>query len=41
MKPPDQPRFRQFLRDALPRGLALFLGGFCLLNLLGNLRWPG
>jgi uncharacterized SAM-binding protein YcdF (DUF218 family) len=40
MKPPHQPRFRPFLRDALPRGLALFLGGFCLLNLLGNLRSP-
>ena len=31
-------RFAQFARDALPRGLALFLGGFALLNLLGDLR---
>jgi vancomycin permeability regulator SanA len=29
------------LKDALPRGLALFLGGFSLLNLLGNFRVPG
>src|SRR5437879_9913501 len=27
-----------FISDALPRGLALFFGGFALLNLLGNLR---
>jgi uncharacterized SAM-binding protein YcdF (DUF218 family) len=27
--------------NALPRGLALFLGGFSLLNLLGELRTPG
>lgn len=30
-----------WLKDALPRGLALFLGGFSLLNLLGNFRVPG
>src|ERR1051325_6420155 len=29
------------VKDALPRGLALFLGGFSLLNLFGNLRVPG
>ena len=30
-----------WLKDALPRGLALFLGGFALLNIFGNLRAPG
>jgi vancomycin permeability regulator SanA len=30
-----------WLKDALPRGLALFLGGFSLLNLLGNFRTAG
>lgn len=30
-----------WIKDALPRGLALFLGGFSLLNLLGNFRVPG
>ena len=34
MQPNRKPR--SFL-GALPRGLALFLGGFCLLNLLGAL----
>jgi vancomycin permeability regulator SanA len=33
--------FRRWLKDALPRGLALFLGGFALLNIFGNLRVPG
>jgi vancomycin permeability regulator SanA len=28
-------------KDALPRGLALFLGGFALLNIFGNFRAPG
>jgi vancomycin permeability regulator SanA len=28
-------------KNALPRGLALFLGGFSLLNVLGNVRVPG
>lgn len=32
---------RIWLKNALPRGLALFLGGFSLLNLLGNFRVPG
>src|SRR5713101_7479910 len=32
---------RRLLKDALPRGLALFLGGFALLNIFGNLRAPG
>ena len=32
---------RQLLRDSLPRGLALFLGGFGLLNILGNFRVSG
>jgi vancomycin permeability regulator SanA len=27
--------------SSLPRGLSLFLGGFCLLNLLGDFRSPG
>jgi vancomycin permeability regulator SanA len=31
----------RWLKDALPRGLALFLGGFALLNIFGNLRAPG
>jgi vancomycin permeability regulator SanA len=31
----------RWLSDALPRGLALFLGGFALLNIFGNLRAPG
>src|SRR6267142_6440400 len=30
-----------WLKDALPRGLALFLGGFALLNIFGNFRAPG
>lgn len=29
------------MRQAIARGLALFLGGFGLLNLLGELRPPG
>src|SRR5262245_8123691 len=33
------PRLR--INDAVARGLALFLGGFSLLNLLGSLRAPG
>jgi vancomycin permeability regulator SanA len=32
---------RSWLKDALPRGLALFLGGFALLNIFGNFRAPG
>ena len=31
----------QFLNDSLPRGLAFFLGGFGLLNVLGNFRVSG
>ena len=31
----------RWLKDALPRGLALFLGGFALLNIFGNFRAPG
>src|SRR2546423_6377114 len=34
---PDEARSR-FFSHVLPRGLALFFGGFALLNLLGNLR---
>src|SRR5689334_13893657 len=34
-------RHLRLVKDALPRGLALFLGGFSLLNLFGNLRVPG
>jgi vancomycin permeability regulator SanA len=34
-------KWESFTCDALPRGLALFLGGFCLLNLLGSLRSAG
>jgi vancomycin permeability regulator SanA len=30
-----------FLLDPLPRGMALFLGGFTLLNLAGGIRHPG
>jgi uncharacterized SAM-binding protein YcdF (DUF218 family) len=33
------PRLR--ITDAIARGVALFLGGFSLLNLLGSLRAPG
>src|SRR6266436_2059796 len=33
--------FGHWLKDALPRGLALFLGGFALLNIFGNFRAPG
>ena len=33
------PRLR--INDGVARGLALFFGGFSLLNLLGNLRSPG
>jgi len=36
---PSSRRFDR-LKDALARGLALFLGGFSLLNVLGNLRVP-
>jgi vancomycin permeability regulator SanA len=32
---------RNWLKNALPRGLALFLGGFSLLNLLGNFHVAG
>lgn len=32
-------RIAGFLRNSLPRGLALFLGGFSLLNLAGQLRF--
>src|SRR5262245_439746 len=31
----------RWLKDALPRGLALFLGGFALLNIFGNFRARG
>jgi vancomycin permeability regulator SanA len=31
----------RWLKDALPRGLALFLGGFALLNIFGNFRAAG
>lgn len=34
-------KWESFTGNALPRGLALFLGGFCLLNLLGSLRSNG
>jgi len=34
-------RFAGFIWNALPRGLALFLGGFSLLNFLGNFRSAG
>src|SRR5580765_6931482 len=32
---------KRWLKDALPRGLALFLGGFALLNIFGNFRAAG
>src|SRR5881392_1610893 len=35
---PEEPPRRLFFAYALPRGLALFLGGFALINLLGDLR---
>jgi vancomycin permeability regulator SanA len=38
MKP---EKWQFFVEDALPRGLALFLGGFSLLNFLGSLRCAG
>lgn len=34
-------RLARWLREVLPRGLALFLGGFALTNLLGSLWVPG
>lgn len=34
----SRSRIAAFCGNAVPRGLALFLGGFTLLNLLGNLR---
>ena len=34
-------RLADFLGNALPRGLAMFLGGFTLLNLLGEFRLAG
>jgi vancomycin permeability regulator SanA len=34
-------RQKNWLKDALPRGLALFLGGFALLNIFGNVRAQG
>jgi hypothetical protein len=34
-------RWQFFGWNALPRGLALFVGGFALLNLLGGLRRAG
>src|SRR5438552_2413903 len=37
----DSRNNAQFLHDSLPRGLALFLGGFGLLNVLGNFRVSG
>jgi vancomycin permeability regulator SanA len=37
----SSPRRFSWAEDALPRGLALFLGGFALLNIFGNLRAPG
>jgi vancomycin permeability regulator SanA len=33
--------FKRWLKDALPRGLALFLGGFAFLNIFGNFRAAG
>src|SRR6266850_8233377 len=36
--PVSSPRRFSWTKDALPRGLALFLGGFALLNILGNVR---
>jgi vancomycin permeability regulator SanA len=36
---PPQPKAKHFLWNALPRGLALFLGGFSIVNLLGDLRF--
>ncbi len=36
LQPQPAPRPRQ----VLPRGLAMFLGGFALLNILGDLRFP-
>src|SRR5947209_4539261 len=33
--------FSTFFWDTLPRGQALFLGGFIILNLLGGLRFAG
>jgi uncharacterized SAM-binding protein YcdF (DUF218 family) len=38
---PKYERFRVFFADSVPRGLALFFGGFGLLNLVGNFRSPG
>src|SRR5258706_5344145 len=34
-------RLGDLLNNALPRGLAMFLGGFALLNLLGEFRLAG
>jgi vancomycin permeability regulator SanA len=34
-------RQNTWTKDALPRGLALFLGGFALLNIFGNVRAAG
>jgi vancomycin permeability regulator SanA len=34
-------RRNSWVKDTLPHGLALFLGGFALLNIFGNLRTPG
>jgi len=39
--PESSPRRFDWAKDVLPRGFALFLGGFSLLNLFGNLRVPG
>src|ERR1017187_2635134 len=36
---PEKGQF--FVWSALPRGLALFLGGFSLFNLLGSIRYAG
>src|SRR5437016_5931893 len=38
MKFSDNSKMANILWQALPRGLALFLGGFSLLNLLGRFR---
>ena len=36
----SKTRWSRFTGDALPRGLALCFGLFCLLNILGNLKVP-
>src|SRR6266850_6419244 len=39
--PVSSPRRFGWAEDALPRGFALFLGGFALLNIFGNFRAAG